>query len=112
MITALKLKNALYKEAEKRDICIECFLKNARINGKNQGAYGHVINISSGGCLYVDAEIRTLSSLNGKVLYRWAKDKNDWSSISVKNGYNQWIDESLAAETIIDALCNGIQQIK
>ena len=111
MITALKLKRAIMKEAEKKHLNVECFLKNSTLRGINEGAYGHVINISSGGCLYVDATIRVLSSLNGKVLYRWAKNKKDWSSSSVKNGFNQWVSEEKAAETIINTLNEGIQQI-
>ena len=47
MITALKLKRAIMKEAEKKHLNVECFLKNSTLRGINEGAYGHVINISS-----------------------------------------------------------------
>lgn len=112
MITAIKLKNAILKEANKQNVPIECFLKNSKINGVIQGAYGHVININTGGCLYVDSEKRVLSSLDGKTLYRWAKDKKDWSSNSVTNGFNQWVPDELAAKTIVNALSEGIQNIR
>ena len=102
MLLKTKLTHQLNAAAMAQEIEIEIFLKNISINGVKRGCSGHVVNKSTGSCAYVNTETFCCSPLAGKVMYRLARDTKDFSSNSLKNGYNRWAtEEDLASSVII-----------
>lgn len=101
MLLKTKLTNQLKKEAFEQGIRIEIYLNNISVNGTKTGCSGHVVNSMTCGCVYLNTEGSVLSSLAGKSMFRLARDTKDWSSNSLKNGYNRWVkDENLASSVI------------
>lgn len=91
LLLKTKLTKMLTAEAEKHGIELEFHLKNITVNGVNKGCSGHVVNKSSGSCVYLTTEESCYAPLQGRAMYRLAKDTNDWSSNRLKNGNNRWI---------------------
>ena len=91
MLSKTKLTKMLLVEAAKQGIELEFHLKNISINGVNKGCSGHVVNKSSGSCIYLTTEELTYGPLQGRAMYRLAKDIKDFSSNGLKNGNNRWI---------------------
>ena len=106
MLLKTKLSNALKKEAALQEVEIEIYLDNISVNGVKKGCSGHIFNTLTGSCVYVDTEECVLSSLAGKSMYRLAKDRQDWSSNSLKNGFNRWVENENFASSIISVLKN------
>ena len=85
MILAVKLKNAIKKEAANNNMELFFSLKNIIINGEKRGCYGFVRNVKNGSVIYVDTEEPVLSNLH--YMYRYAEDEHDY------RGYrNRWAD--------------------
>lgn len=91
MLLKTKLKNLLLAEATKQEIELEFYLKNISINGVNKGCSGHVVNKNTGSCVYLTTEESAYGPLQGKAMYRLAKDTKDFSSNGLKNGNNRWV---------------------
>lgn len=85
MILAVKLKNAIKKEAANNNMELVSSLKNIIINGEKRGCSGFVRNVKNGSVIYVDTEKPVLSNLH--YMYRYAEDEHDY------RGYrNRWAD--------------------
>lgn len=85
MILAVKLKNAIKKEAANNNMELVFSLKNIIINGEKRGCSGFVRNVKNGSVIYVDTEKPVLSNLH--YMYRYAEDEHDY------RGYrNRWAD--------------------
>lgn len=101
MLLKTKLTNQLNTAAIAQEMEIEIFLKNISINGVKRGCSGHIVNKTTGACVYVDTETFCYSPLAGKAMYRLARDTKDFSSNSLKNGYNRWATEEDLASAVI-----------
>ena len=101
MLLKTKLTHQLNATAMAQGIEIEIFLKKISINGVKRGCTGHVVNKTTGTCVYVDTETFCYSPLAGKAMYRLARDTKDFSSTSLKNGYNRWVTEEDLASSVI-----------
>ena len=85
MILAVKLKNAIKKEAANNNMELVSSIKNIIINGEKRGCSGFVRNVKNGSVIYVDTEKPVLSNLH--YMYRYAEDEHDY------RGYrNRWAD--------------------
>ncbi len=104
MLLKQKLAKQLKAEAAIQGVEIEIYIDNISINCIKKGCSGHVINTATGSCVYVDTEGSCLASLSGKSMYRLAKDRKDWASNSLKNGYNRWIEDENLASSVISLL--------
>lgn len=104
MLLKTKLTNQLCEEAEKQGVNIEIVLKNISVNGSKRGCSGHVINNSTGSCVYLNTEASVYGPLSDKVMYRLAKDAKDYSSNSLKNGNNRWCKPEDLASSVIHTL--------
>ena len=93
MLLKTKLTNQLNKLAKEWGVELEVHLKNITVNGEKRGCSGHVVNLSTGSCVYVNTEGSCYAPLSGKSMYRLAKDINDYSSNSLRNGYNRWTND-------------------
>ena len=106
MLLKQKFSNALKKEAEIQGVEIEIYLDNIYSYGCKKGCSGHILNALTGSCVYVTTESSGLSTLRNKSMYRLAKDRQDWSSNSLKNGFNRWVKNESLVSSIISALKN------
>ena len=104
MLLKTKLTNQLKAEAEKQNTDIEIILKNISVNGSKRGCSGHVINKSTGSCVYLNTEASVYGPLSDKVMYRLARDNKDYSSNSLKNGNNRWCKPDELASLVIHTL--------
>lgn len=104
MLLKTKLSNQILAEAEKQGVDVELNIKNISVNGTKRGCSGHVTNKTTGSCVYLDTEESVFSPLAGKCMYRLAKDTKDWSSNSLKNGYNRWCKTEELASSVIHLL--------
>ena len=104
-----KLENMVYKKWLETDDCspLRSTLKNIRVNGKTRGCSGHFTNEKNGICVYVDTEPFSYSSLAERVLVRFAENERDYSSTSIRNGYNQWVSFDDLPGKIVSMLQNG-----
>ena len=94
MILAVKLKNAIKKEAANNNMELVFSLKNIIINGEKRGCSGFVRNVKNNSVVYVDTEKPVFSDLH--YMYRYAEDEHDY------RGYrNRWADT-------LDELVKGI----
>ena len=100
MLLKTKLTNQLKALAASWGVELEMHLKNISVNGEKRGCYGHVVNLSTGSCVYVDTEGSCYAPLSGKSMYRLAKDANDYSSNSLRNGYNRWVEDADLARAV------------
>lgn len=71
-----KLENNIGKIIPKQQLRFK--LSNIRINGVNKGCSGHITFVPSGRCVYVNT--KPLITDPNKLMYRYAKDENDYSS--------------------------------
>lgn len=101
MLLKTKLTNMLRKEAETNELDIDIYLKNISVNGIKRGCDGHVVNKANGSCVYLTTEESCYGPLQGKAMYRLAENTKDWSSNSLKNGYNRWVDIGDIAVSVI-----------
>lgn len=104
MILAQKLRNELYKEAEKNNMTLLVTLRNITVNGIKRGCSGHVRNKDTGIVMYVNTEGSCYEPLLGKAMCRYAADEKDYSSARIPNGFNQWCDEAELASSVITGL--------
>ena len=96
-----KLQKMLQEEAQKQNVDLVFHLKNIDINGVKKGCSGHVVDKTTGNCVYLTTEELSYEPLKGRSMYRLAKDTNDWSSNGLKNGFNRWIrTEELAVAAV------------
>lgn len=91
MILAVKLKNAIKKEAECCELDLDFSLKNIIINGEKQGCSGFVRNIRNNSVVYVNTGKPPVSS-NLHYMYRCAGDERY---------HNRWADT-------LDELVKGV----
>lgn len=109
MLLKRRLENLVMKkyEIENGQFALHNTLKNIRVNGVARGCSGHFVNDDTGICVYVDTERSVLASLSDKILVRFAKSEKDFSSINIRNGYNQWVSESELPGKIFSMLRDG-----
>ena len=88
MILKHALSRHLREWAGKEGIEIDYWLHNREVNWCKVGCSGHIINKTTGSVAYVDTE----PAIDGKVLYRLARDVIDCSSTGLINGYNRWCE--------------------
>lgn len=82
---------------------INISLKNIVINGSKRGCSGHITHTTTGNCVYINTEPSIFKPT--KVLWRYAKDENDFSSNSLGiQGINHFVDETNLISTISQAL--------
>lgn len=91
MILKHALNRSLKEWAAKEGIEIDIWLHNREVNWAKVGCSGHVINKTTGSCAYIDTE----PAIDGKVLYRLARDVIDYSSTGLINGYNRWCENDV-----------------
>lgn len=105
LILSTKLKNAIIREATKKNLSLNIQLKNLSINGVKRGCSGFVF-IDNGPCVYVDTESSCYQPLIDKTLVRYARDNHDYSSNKIKNGYNQFVpsDPAIVAQKIVSMM--------
>lgn len=108
MLLKTKFTNQLKAEALKRNMRVDFFLRNISVNGEKRGCSGHIVNKENGVCVYVNTEgtdyISSTDSLKKIVMYRFAKDAADFSSNSLKHGYNRWCSENKLAASVMELL--------
>jgi hypothetical protein len=104
MLLKAKLTNQLKIEAEKQNVKIEMFLRNISVNGEKRGCSGHVVNTETGSCVYLTTEKSCLSSLADKSMYRLALSIKDYSSNTLRNGYNRWAEDRYLPSAVISLL--------
>lgn len=86
-------------------------LKNIIINGEKRGCSGHITFIPSGRCVYVNTE--PLITDPSKMMYRYAKNEEDFSSNSMTfSAMNQFTTEDKLAHDICMALTMPRDKIK
>lgn len=49
-------------------------IKESKINGRNEGAYGHIVNVTNGICVYIDLRTSNIP-FKKKYMIRYAQDK-------------------------------------
>ena len=107
-----KLANQIKAEAEKYHMPVIINLKNIKVNGQNRGCSGHITNVYSGGCVYVDTEGSSYGPLAGKSMCRYALNDKDYSSTNLINGNNRWYKTEEIAKYVVALLAEGIQHPK
>lgn len=112
MLLKTKLTHQIQAEAEKYHIPIEIKLKNIKVNGQNKGCNGHITNVFSGSCVYVNTEEPLYGPLAGKSMCRYALNNKDYSSTGLINGNNRWYKTEEIAKYIVILLTEGIQHPK
>ena len=112
MLLKTKLTNQIKAEAEKYHMSVIINLKNIKVNGQNRGCCGHITNVYSGGCVYVNTEISCYAYLAGKSLCRYALNDKDYSSNGLINGNNHFYDNDEFAKYVVAFLYEGIQHPK
>lgn len=107
-----KLQNMLREEAQKQKIEVEFHLKNIDINGVKKGCSGHVVSPTTGSCVYLTTEEMAYKPLNGRAMYRLAKNVKDYSSNGLQNGNNRWIRMEEIAIAVVHLLATerGIEK--
>ena len=100
MLLKTKLTNQLKTLAESWGVEIEIHLKNITVNGEKRGCSGHIVNISTGSCVYINTEHSCYTPLAGKSMYRLARDAKDYSSNSLRNGFNRFIEDEYLAKAV------------
>ena len=95
MILAVKLRNAIKKEAENSGLNLEFSLRNIVINGSKRGCSGFIRNMRNDSVVYVDTEKLALSNLH--YMYRYAEDEHDY------RGYrNRWAN---TFDELVQGIC-------
>ena len=112
LILKTKLKSMLLKEAASHNTELEFHIKNISVNGVKRGCSGHIINKANGSCVYVDTEESVYGPLQGKAMYRLAKDVKDYSSIGLENGFNRWCELENVASAVIRLLTTEIGEVR
>lgn len=114
LVLSVKLRNSILREADKKEICAEVFLKNTSINGVKRGCSGFVRNKNTGTCVYVDTESSCYGPLSGKTLVRFAYDTKDYSSTRIKNGSNQFVESNpeVISKKIVEMLGAAPAELK
>ena len=107
-----KLTNLLRTEAQSRGMELEFHLKNISINGVQKGCSGHVVNKANGSCVYVTTEESVYGPLQGRAMYRLAKDAKDYSSNGLANGYNRWIKFEDVAIAVVHLLATEKAEVR
>lgn len=94
VILSTKLRNAIRKYSE--DMRLEYYLHDMMLYGRKTGCTGFIKNRDTGTIMYVNTEVRPMSSY--RYLYKYADNFNDY------HGYhNRW------AETL-DGLAEGVSR--
>lgn len=106
MYSAITLRRQLEKIALNNDIKLRFFLKNVRVNGSLRGCSGHVVDSETGICVYLTTDVGSYEPLLEKAMYRIAKNERDYSSNSIRNGYNRWTKVSGLPYCVIDLIKN------
>ena len=66
---------------------LENHLYNIQVNGQKRGCSGFIVNENTGKCIYLTTESFMYKPLNGKYMFRLAKDVKDF-----KGEENQWAE--------------------
>ena len=90
VILSVKLKNALVKKAELRNMDITVTLKNISINGDKRGCSGFIVNNENGSIVYVNTEKSVYGGIS-PYLYRYANSTSDYTGYH--NRYAKTLDE-------------------
>lgn len=101
-----KLKNQICKHIPEQNLKFQ--LKNININGEKRGCSGHITYLPTNRCIYVNTE----HSVSSKLLFRFAKDENDWTSLH--NDFaaiNQYTTPDNITMDIVNALTMSRQNI-
>lgn len=104
MLLAIKLKNQIKKELErkgKNSENYEIFLRNHSVNGKKAGCFGFIKDNESSVVVYVDTEKSVYAPLADKSLVRYAKNMKDYGG---SHSRNQWAVDEEVAEKIVEML--------
>lgn len=104
MYSAITLRRRIEKLSAENNMRLTYHLKNIRVNGVFQGCSGHIVDSSTGTCIYVNNEAFGYQPLAGKAMYRLARDEKDFSSNSMRNGYNRWCKEESLPHCIVNLM--------
>lgn len=94
-----KLRNAFHKQNP--ELVVE--LKNIRINGDPRGCSGFITNLITGRVVYVTTERSPYGPLQGKMMYRTARDTKDYSG-----GMNRWSTVDEFVPDVLDLLSKPV----
>ena len=102
MLSKMMLFNELKKVAEKYNVDIEIDIEDIVDNGELNGCKGYVTNKQTGSYVYLDTYKAPYS--NDKVLYRLVENKEDYSPVTLVNGYNRWCKPDELAKKVTHLL--------
>lgn len=106
-LLATKLRNQILTASSDQDLPLRFKLKNTTVNGRRVGCAGFITDIQTGSCVYVNTEHSVYGPLSDKVLYRYARDEKDFSSNSLKNGWNRFCADDELAKNVLALLRGG-----
>lgn len=106
MYSAITLRRQLERAATENNIRLRYSLKNVRVNGVLKGCSGHVVDSETGICVYMTTDVGSYKPLSDKAMYRLAKNERDYSSNSLKSGYNRWTKTGSLPYCVIDLIKN------
>lgn len=89
VLQALKTKNAIKRANPNR--LLEFHLRNINVNGQKRGCSGHILDIDTGVCVYINTE-RSVQ-VPHDMLYREAKGVGDFSSLGILNNFASTLEE-------------------
>lgn len=105
MLLSSNLRKRLSVQAKRHGMEISVKLKDISVNGQKRGCSGFVTCGDS--CVYVNTEHSIYGPISSQSMCRYAKDTKDFSSNSLKNGYNQFVADDAVAAKVISMLKNG-----
>lgn len=106
MYSAITLRRRIEKLGADNGIKLKISLKNVRVNGVLHGCSGHITDTSTGVCVYVTTDVGSYAPNVGRAMYRLAKNERDFSSNSLKNGYNRWCKVESIPHCVISLIKN------
>ena len=95
VLQALKTRNAINKANPGR--VLQFKLRNISVNGEKRGCYGHVTDLDTEVCVYINTE-RSVSAPHD-MLYRLANDEQDFTSLGMVNNWANTLEELVEGVT-------------
>lgn len=101
--TTMLLKTKLANQIKAIDPSVEMVkAKNVNVNGAKRGCTGFCVK--NGKTIYFATDALPMFGQKDTVMWRYAKDTNDYSSIGIENGANRWCEPGELASQIVKAL--------